>query len=330
MKVLVTGPDGLLGSNLVRELISREYEVSAFTENGQKSATIAGLNITKTVGNILNIEELINATNGIDVVIHCAASTNMYPPRTEMVNRVNIGGTENVILACQKNKVKRLIYVGTANSFRSGDKKVPGNEMNEYAAGHYGLDYMDSKYKAQLLVLEKVKTEGLNAIVVNPTFMIGPYDSRPSSGEMIRAVHNKKVPGYAQGGKNFVAVKDVAVAIANAITKGEKGNCYILGNENLSYKEAFLKIAKCMAVKPPKLMLSKKVVRAYGKGSSIFAGIFKFYPKITHELAILSTENHFYSSKKAIDELEMPQTPIEHAIIDCYDWFIENNYLIKK
>lgn len=330
MKILVTGPDGLLGSNLVRELISREYEVFAFTEDGQKSPTISDLKIKRVSGNILNAENLIHATIGIDVVIHCAASTNMYPPRTEMVNRVNIGGTENVILACQKNKVKRLIYVGTANSFRSGDKEVPGNEMNEYAAGHYGLDYMDSKYKAQLLVLEKVKKEGLNAVVVNPTFMIGPYDSRPSSGEMIRAVYNQKVPGYSPGGKNFVSVKDVAVAISNAITKGEKGNCYILGNENLSYKEAFVKIAKCMDVKPPKLKLSKNVIRTYGKGSSIFAGIFKFYPKITHELAILSTENHFYSCKKAIEELDMPQTPIEHAIIDCYDWFIENNYLTKK
>jgi dihydroflavonol-4-reductase len=226
--------------------------------------------------------------------------------------------------------VKRFIYVGTANSFRSGNKQNPGNELNEYGAGRYGLDYMDSKYKAQLIVLDKVQKEGLDAVVVNPTFMIGPYDSRPSSGEMIRGVYNKKVPGYPLGGKNYVSVKDVSVAISNAITKGKKGNCYILGNENLTYKEAFEKIARCTNSKAPRLKLSKSLIRTYGKGATIFAKIFNLNPKITHELAILASETHYYSAQKAVSELEMPQTPIEEAINECYNWFIENDYLTEK
>ena len=330
MNVLVTGPYGLLGSNLVRELISRNYKVFAFVEKNKRSETISELDLEIVRGDILVENDIMLAAKNMDIIIHCAAMTNMYPPRIEMVNRVNIDGTKNVVSAALKNNIKRLIYVGTANSFKSGDIDNPGNELNDYGATHYGLDYMDSKYKAQLLVLDKVKNDGLDAVVVNPTFMIGPYDSRPSSGEMIRGVHNKKIPGYPPGGKNYVSVKDVSIAIVNAITKGESGNCYILGNENLTFKDAFEKIARCTNSTPPKLKLTKSLIRLYGKVSSILANIFNLNPKITYELAIISSEFHYYSSEKAIKFLDLPQTPLEDAINQCYDWFIENNYLTEK
>ena len=123
MNVLVTGPDGLLGSNLVRELISRKYKVFAFVEKNKDPKTISDLDLEMIQGNILEQSDVLAATKDMDVVIHCAAMTNMYPPRMEMVNKVNIQGTENMILAVQHNKVKRFIYVGTANSFRSGNKE---------------------------------------------------------------------------------------------------------------------------------------------------------------------------------------------------------------
>lgn len=326
MKILVTGSDGLLGSNLVRELISREYKVTGFTEEGKKSPTLDGLHMTLVSGNLLNENDLLQASVGMDIVIHCAANTSVFPARQAIVNEVNVVGTDNVIRACQLNKVKRMIYVGTANSFGSGELDQLGSEKNDYTASHYGLDYMDSKYQAQLNVLKKVKEEGFDAVVVNPTFMIGPYDSRPTSGAMILSVYEQKVPGYTVGGKNFVYVKDAAVAIANAISIGKKGECYILGNENLTYKQAFEKIAHITGVTPPKLRLSKNVVAFYGQFNSVFATVFKNKPKVTRELAMLSNENHYYTSNKAQNELQMPQTPIDTAIKECFVWFVENNY----
>ena len=326
MKVLVTGPDGVLGSNLVRELPKREYQVIAMSEDGKKSPTIDALDITKVGGNLLNPKEVEAAINGVDYVIHCAASTSMWPARSEIVNKVNIDGTKFVIDACLKNNVKRLIYIGTANSFGSGTKEKPGNEENEYRAERYGLDYMDSKYKAQVLVQNAVKEQGLDAVVVNPTFMIGPYDSKPSSGQMILSVYKGKVPGYTLGGKNFVAVKDVAVTVANALTQGRKGECYIACNENLTYQEAFDKIAKTVDGKMVKRKFSTFFVRLFGKASSISAKIFRYTPQLTHELAILASEEHYYSGDKAKKELDMPQTPIEIAIKECSDWFEQNGY----
>lgn len=330
MKVLVTGADGLLGGNLVRELLNRNYQVGAFVFEESQAKTIEGLPIERFSGNILDFEKVKNVVVNYDYVVHCAASTSMFPPRSEAVNKVNIDGTKNIIKACELNGVKRMIYVGTANSFGSGTTAQLGVETNAYEAGKYGLDYMDSKYKAQQVVLQAVAAKTIDAVVINPTFMIGPYDSRPSSGELILNLYRNKIPGYTHGGKNWVAVKDVAYGIANALTIGEKGECYILGNENLSYKEAFEKIAKTIGVNPPKYKISKKILLAYGSLNSFLGKIFKFNPCLTRELAILGSEVHFYSAEKARKKLNIPQTPIEIAVKECYDWFQQNNYLSKK
>jgi dihydroflavonol-4-reductase len=331
MEVLVTGPDGVLGSNLVRELIRRDYNVSVLLEPGKDPITLKGLPIHSFYGNILDKEALDQAFIGKDVVLHCAASTSMFPARSEIVNRVNIEGTQNIIDAALKHKIKRMVYVGTANSFGNGTTLDNlGKEGDPYNSAKFGVDYMDSKYKAQNIVLKAVTEKGLPAIVVNPTFMIGPYDSRPSSGAMILAIHKEKVPGYASGGKNFVAVKDVAFAMANAIEMGRIGECYILGNANLSYKQAFDLIAKTLNVKPPSRKLSTFMVTSYGTLNSFFARIFNYYPGVTKELSIISCENHFYSVEKARQELKLPQTPIETAVTECYNWFVENGYIKTK
>lgn len=331
MEVLVTGPDGVLGSNLVRELIGREYNVSVLLEPGKDPITLKGLPIQTFYGNILDKEALDQAFIGKDVVLHCAASTSMFPARSEIVNKVNIDGTQNIIDAALKHSIKRMVYVGTANSFGNGTTLDNlGKEGDPYTSAKYGVDYMNSKYKAQNIVLKAVAEHGLPAIVVNPTFMIGPYDSRPSSGAMILAIHKEKVPGYASGGKNFVAVKDVAFAMANAIEMGRIGECYILGNANLSYKQAFDLIANTLNVKPPSRKLSAFMVTSYGALNSFFARIFNYYPGVTKELSIISCENHFYSVEKARQELKLPQTPIETAVTECYNWFVENGYIKTK
>lgn len=328
MEILVTGPDGVLGSNLVRELLRRNYNVSVLLEPGKDPITLQGLPITRHYGNILDPQALVQAFKNKDIVFHCAASTSVWPARSEIVNRVNIEGTQNVIDAVLKNKIQRMIYVGTANSFSyTSDKENPGTEGTPYASWHYGLDYMDSKYKAQELILQNVKENGLPALVVNPTFMIGPYDSRPSSGALILALYKGKVPGYTNGGKNYVAVKDVAFAMANAIDRGRIGECYIVGNVNLSFKEAFDLIATTIGAKPPKLKLPNPIVKLYGSFTSTTAKLFGFNPSVTRELATISCDRHYYSVEKARKELELPQTPIETAVKECFEWFKENGYL---
>jgi dihydroflavonol-4-reductase len=327
MKVLITGPDGLLGSNLVRELLHRKFNVSVLIEPGKDPVTLKDLPVNKYYGNILDKDAISEAIKSKDVVFHCAAATSVIPAKSETVRKVNVLGTENIVDLVLEHKVNRLIYVGTANSFSFGSSKDnPGREDTAYISKKYGLDYMDSKYEAQNLVLAAVKERNLPALVVNPTFMIGPFDSKPSSGAMILAIKNHRIPGYSNGGKNFIAVKDVAVAMANAIEKGRIGECYILGNHNLTYKEAFDLIARTIGVEGPRIKFPNFAVKSYGSINTILSKLLKIQMPVTKELAVISCENHYYSSDKAKRELDLPITPLETAIKESMEWFNQNNY----
>jgi dihydroflavonol-4-reductase len=160
--------------------------------------------------------------------------------------------------------------------------------------------------------------------------MIGPYDSKPSSGKMILALHKEKVPAYTNGGKNYVAAKDAAIAISNAIDKGRIGECYILGNENLTYKEAFEKIAGAVGAIPPRFGMADVFVKLYGAFGSFLGKVFKLTPAVSKEMAVISCDHHYYSAEKARRELGLPQTPLETAAKECFEWFRENGYLAKK
>ena len=329
MHVLVTGADGVLGSNLVRILLERGLEITTLIEEGKKPLTLESLPIKRVYGNVLITSDVEKAVREADVVIHCAASTSVWPARSETVNKVNVEGTNNIIEACLQFGVQRLIYVGTANSFGFGSSNQPGKEGDAYKSGKYGLDYMDSKRIAQELVMDAVKHKGLPAVVVNPTFMIGPFDSKPSSGAMILALINGRIPGYTAGGKNYINVKDAAVGIANAIDRGTIGECYILGNENLTFKAMFEKVGKVLGCRTPRIKFPGFLIKLYGKANAMLAQVFRFHPSLTYELASISCEEHYYSAEKAVKELGLPQTPLEKGIKDCYDWFIENGYINK-
>ena len=184
MKVLVTGADGFLGSNVVRELLKRNMEVIAFLHPESHHFTLNGIKAKRCFGNILSLDDLLSVSNGCDAVLHTAASTSVWPPRNIMVREVNINGTKNVINACRVNNIKRLIYVSSASVFKHGTYENPGNEQSPFTDIHYGLDYVDSKCIAHKMVVS-ASNVGLPAIIINPTYMIGPYDAKPSSGKLL-------------------------------------------------------------------------------------------------------------------------------------------------
>jgi len=291
----------LLGSNLVRILLDRGHELRVFVQPGRTVNSLEGLNLEKAEGDLLNYESLKAASGEVDAIFHLAASTSIWPSRNEMVNKVNIEGTRNILRLAKELNVKRLVHVGTANTFSFGTKENPGREDTAYKGLQYGLDYMDSKWKAHQLVMAAVK-EGLPALVVNPTFMLGAYDSVPGSGAMILAVYSQKLPGYAPGGRNYICVKDAAKGIANALEKGKTGESYIIGNENLSYKEAFGKMAAELGVKPPTRSIPKWALLVYGKFGSLLAGITGRKPTVSWPMAKIACDAHYFTAEKAVKE----------------------------
>ncbi len=316
----------MLGSNLVRLLITRGYDINVLVQPGRHVHTLEGLPVRKVEGDLLSMESLRKAAEGCETVIHAAAMTNIWPPRNPRVCKVNIEGTKNILHLVRTMSMQKLVYVGTANSFSFGSRESPGREGTPYIADKYGLDYMDSKYEAYAHVIEAA-SNGIPAIVVNPTFMIGPYDTAPSSGALILALYHGKIPFCAPGGRNFLCVKDAAVGVANALAHGVQGESYILGHENLTYREFFAKAADVIGVRAPKITLPAPIVTGYGKISSMISRINGRKPNVSLEMATISCDSHFFTSQKAVDELALPQTPIEDGISECFDWFKTNGYL---
>lgn len=329
MKALVTGPTGLLGNNLVRELLKDgRFEVFAYVHSNRSKKKLEGLPVKIVIGDILDKARVQEAIAGMDVVFHCAASTKIYPPKDPKIYDVNINGTRNIIEACIKNNTHRLIYVGTANSF--GFSNAPNKVRNENSSSNskvIGLGYMDSKLEAQSLILKAVNERKLNAIIVNPTAMLGAYDHLPSSGQIVLAMYQGKIPGYTTGGKNFIAVKDVCQAMISAVEKGRIGECYILGNKNTSYYDFFRMISNELHIKRPSFRFPNWLVVLYGNFNSFFGKLFGFKPTVTREIAIAGTKFFYYDNSKAIEELGIEFTPVEDAIHECYEWFKQEKYL---
>jgi len=321
MKVLVTGANGLLATNTIIELLDRGYLVKGLIRNKNKFASFEHTNLELFEGDITNELDIDHAVKDCDIVIHAAANTNQNLLKLSDYQEVNITGTEKILKASIDHAVKKIIFVSTANTFGYGSKNKPGTELTEIKEPFSNSYYALSKLKAENIILKASKK--IDVVVVNPTFMLGAFDAKPSSGRIILMGLKKYVVFYPPGGKNFIHVNDAASGIVNAIKKGKNGETYLLANENLSYKEFFVKVNMNTKNNPLLIKIPKLFLLFLGTiGNMIrLVGIKTDLSKTN--MKILCVEN-FYSNKKAKKELNLTSTPIDDAIDDAIKWFKRN------
>ena len=320
MNILITGASGLLGNHLTRTMLSGGHHVRAIIESEKEIWGIDSLPIERYVCDLRKAVQVKGSASGMDIIIHAAADTSVWPCRSKNVGDVNIRGTQLMIAEALASDVKKFIYVSSASAFGAGTKQNPGTENTFYDRYKYRIDYFESKYLAQEAVLNAVRKRDLPAVIVNPTFMIGPYDFKLNAARLIMSIMKKKIPGYSPGGRNFVYAQDVAVAIRNAIMNGEIGECYILGNENLSYREFFKMVAEVTGSEVPTIHIPKPLVLIVSFIQSQWATFSGKPPLLGYNLAKGSCYNSFYCSEKAWNNLNLPQTPITEAISSSVDW----------
>lgn len=327
MIILVTGADGFLGAHITSILLDEGYTVRALFHPASSLSNLdKRQNLEIFEGDILDSESLKPALEGVDAVIHTAASTMVYPRRHKSIWKINFQGTRNLAEMAHQLSIKRFVCIGTANSFGSGTLENPGTEDNPFTDGHYGADYMNSKRSIQEWLLNFSKETEFPVIMVNPCYMIGPGDSKPGSGAMMLRLRGRKFLPVSKGGRNFVAVKDVAQAAVNALKKGRIGECYICGNENLPYNTVFPLFAGIMGMNVPNVSIPSFFVLAYGAFSSVAAKITGKVPHVSFMMSRTSIKGSYYSTDKAIKELDLPQTPVKIAADEAYKWFEENGY----
>jgi dihydroflavonol-4-reductase len=325
--VLVTGADGLLGSHVVRRTLESGYQVRAFIQANRNTGSLDGLDVEYFRGDLTNHPDIQQSIEGCDYLIHTAGSTSVWPDRSPASWKINYDVVIDLANAARENELERFIHIGSASSFGYGTKQNPGDEDSPFKGHKFQLDYLDSKKAAQDYLLDQYTKTGLPVIILAPTFMIGEYDSTPGSGKMIIAVVQHQVPGYTKGGRSVVYAGDVAQAAVNALTMGRLGECYITGGENLTYKEFFGKITDQANVPPIKICLPTRLTCLFGSLLEILSKFTGKPPMLSRTMAAISGDTNFYQSRKAIDELNMPQTPINEAIEKSIEYFRQINYL---
>ena len=326
--VLVTGANGFLGRHLVAELRRRGQPVRALLRPGTPAPfDAADVGINYQFADITDAAQVTGAAEGCAAIIHAAALASVNPARDPALWAVNLAGTEGVLREARRAGVGRLVYVGTTNVFGFGPKENPGDETRPYAGRRYGLDYMDSKRAATDLVRRAAHQQSLPAVLVHPTFMLGPDDAKPTSNALLLELYRGRLPGYPPGGKNYVHVRDVATATVNALTMGRVGESYILGNENLSYREAFARLAAVLGVAAPRWPIPAGLAVAYGRFSQVL-GSWRGRPaQLNAAMAAVANDGHYFSAAKARAELALPQTSIDQAVAEALAWFQVNNYV---
>ncbi|WBA43533.1 NAD-dependent epimerase/dehydratase family protein [Hymenobacter canadensis] len=325
--VLVTGANGFLGRHLVAELYRRGLPVRALMRPGTPPPFPAAWAVDYRFADLTQPATLAGLADGCAAIVHAAALAQVNPARNPAVWAVNDGGTAALLELARQASVERFVYVGTANVFGFGTLTNPGDETRPYAGARYGLDYMDSKRAATDQVLRAVAEWQLPAVLVHPTFMLGPQDARPTSNALLLELYRGRLPGYPPGGKNYVHVHDVAVATINALTMGRVGESYILGNANLSYRDAFRQLAGVLGVAPPRWPIPGGLARLYGAFAEMQARLTGRPGQLNAAMAAVANDGHYFSVQKARQELALPQTPIGQAAAEAFAWFKAHQYV---
>lgn len=324
MDYLVTGATGFVGNNLVRRLLDQGHDVRVLVREGSDPRPIEDLSVERVIGNVCAREDVQNAMAGVNCVIHAAANVNIGWQGIDAAREINVIATGYVADVAAKQGAK-MVFVSSVDALAPGSRKGPVDEDTPYRC-KVACTYVTTKREAELLVIDRVKT-GLNATVVNPGFMLGPYDWKPSSGRMLLDVGKRFTPFSPPGGMSACDVRDVADAIIRASQVSPPGRRYILAGHNIKFWTAwrlFSKVAGTHGPISPFGPLIAKIVGAVGDAKTKVTGI---ETELNSAMLGMSRLHHYYSSERAKSELGYQIRPFEETVRDAWKWFCDNGYV---
>lgn len=329
-KVTVTGATGLLGGNLAEALRQAGHAVRCTRRATSKTGHLDHLELEWVEADLGDREALARAFDGAEAVFHCAAMVSIERRVSPALQRTNVDGTQNVIDAMRMVSAGRLIHCSsTVTVGLSVDGVTPSDETAPFNFAEHGLDdgYVITKRAAEERVRAAV-AEGLDAVVVNPGFMFGPYDVGPSSGKMIIDVVRGKVPGVSTGKNSFVAARAVADGMIAAWQRGQRGERYILGGENLTYAEMFGRIAAVAEVEAPTRVFPRWMAAMMGRLGDLQARLTGGEPFISgNKVAWGYCDRFVFDSGKARAALGYDPGDVDDGVRAALAWFRETGRL---
>jgi len=319
MTTAITGATGHVGASLVRALLSEGRRVRVLVRNDLRA--VEGLAVEKIRGDVLDTDSLMELFQGADTVFHLAARISLTGSEGGMVEKINIQGTNNVIEACIKRKVKRLVHFSSIHAFTAHPVGEMIDEKRTLATGENEFPYDRSKALAQQAVMDAAK-HGLDAVVVNPTAIIGPYDFKPSfMGEALLDLYHSRFRAVVDGGYNWVDSRDVVAGALAAEKKGRTGECYLLSGHWHHFSDVSRTIGQVSGKKTPSLIVPVWLCIVPAYFSLLISKTSDTATKFTpFALKTIRTHDRI-SHEKASRELGYNPRPFEETIRDSLAWF---------
>ncbi|WP_017301182.1 SDR family oxidoreductase [Nodosilinea nodulosa] len=333
MQAFVTGSTGLLGSNLVRELVDRGYSVKALVRSVDKAKHLLGdvPQVQFIQGDLQAIPAFAPELQGCDVLFHTAAyfresyGLGDHWPR---LKRLNIDATIELLEAAEKAGVRKAIYVSSSGCIGRNPDGSPGSEASPPAPVSYSNLYFKSKLIAEDAVATFLQRSTLPVVLICPGAMLGPQDAAPTEfGQFVLDFLNRKIPARLAGGMPTVDARDVAAAMVNAVERGKSGDRYIVGGPYFSMADLMHRLETVSGVPSPRQKIPGFMMRLLALLATAVARFTGGEPAIPIEGVKIMLADLAYDSAKAQRELGAEFRPIDTTLADMVAWYRQANYL---
>jgi dihydroflavonol-4-reductase len=313
--ILITGATGFLGTALILQLTANQQKVRALKRKSSKISPLLSQNplIEWVVADINDLEDLADAFDGITKVYHCAAFISFDPKDKKKLLHININGTANIVQLCLDQNI-RLLHVSSVATLGNAKKgeQITEKDFWEYDAKAHS--YAISKYEGEMEVWRGI-AEGLDAVIVNPSVIIGKNSGFDGSGAIFKLV-KEGLKFYTNGATGIVDVDDVAKAMVLLMDSEITGERFILSAENWHYKDFFKTIADGFGVKAPNTEAKPWMLALAWRGAKIASLFTRKTPALTRDAARSSTNLSYYNNQKVSKALQFDFKPSAKTILE--------------
>lgn len=325
MKCFVTGATGHIGCVLVRQLISKSFDITVLVRKESDLTPLKNLNIKYIYGDILDCDALCKGISDADIVFHLAGLIEIGSGNYEKLYKINYVGTKNVADICLKYN-KRLLYMSSVHAIEELPKNEIMHETNSFDSTKIHGNYGKTKALATEYIYKLGTQSNLNCIIVHPSGIIGPYDYRISSlTQMIVTYSRGKMPAYIEGMYNFVDVRDVCDACITAAMSSSNAECYLLTGDQITVPHLMELLNTITGIAKPKLKIPYFLAVIAAPFAELFSRLTRKTLMFTSYSIRTLRSNGNFDNSKAKSELGFNIRPIYETLYDTYIWLKENN-----
>lgn len=329
MKILLLGSTGLLGRNVLNKLLEKKHHVVAVVRNSHGIKDIQSKNLTIIESSLNDISHLKSTAKDCHAVINCAGTTDMSLLHYEDYLAMNTELCRSLISLAETTDIKTIVHISTANTIGFGTPGHPADESNGMREPFASSYYARSKREGEKILEEYAhRHSDCHIVILNPGFMVGAWDAKPSSGQLLLAGYRRWIMVAPPGGKSFVAVNDVADAAISALTEGRNGERYLITGEELTLKDFYHRQASVMGYRQIQIKLPRWLLCIAGTLGDILRNLKLKTQLSTNNISQLAVME-YYTSDKAKKELGFSPTSLDDAIRDFFAWNKEHKKLQK-